>query len=198
MLDAGGVLQRCDSQSENLRRKLPMIEAPHSPDANFEAIGDSAGEPNQKPKFTRDSLQEGVVVAAAVLLLGWAMYWFVDNLRQDQEAANVIVPAMEMPQEGDFFSTAWLEPGGESSVCVSGRGVICFNMIDGKMYLEASRLEPGSIFTITSSAGSLNLDVQPDGMLNVEVSGKIVNESFQARGTWVDGEEAGLNIEIVD
>lgn len=174
-----------------------MIEAPHSPGANFEAIADSAGQPNQKPKFTRDSLQKGVVVAAAVLLLGWGMYSVVDNLRQDQEAANALVPAMEMPQEGDLFSTGWVEPGGESSTCVNGRGSICFNMLDGKMYLEASRLEPGSIFTITSSAGTLNLDVQPDGMLNVEVSGEIVNESFQARGTWVDGEEAGLNIEIV-
>lgn len=174
-----------------------MIEAPHSRDANFEATVDGAGEPNQKPKFARDSLQTGVVVAAAVLLLGWGIYGFVDNLRQDREAANAIGPTMEMPQEGDLFSRAWVEPGAEGRTCVTGSdGSICFNMIDGKMYLEASGLEPGSIFTITSSAGSLNLDVQPDGMLDVEVSGKIVNESFQARGTWAEGEEAGINIEI--
>lgn len=162
-----------------------MIEAPHSPDSNVETIADGSGHPNQTPRFSRDSLQKGIVVAAAVALLGWGIYAIAANLREDQEAANAIIPTMEMPQEA-----------GGACVTRNDDGSICFNIVDGKMYLEAFGLEPNSAMTITSSAGSLNLDVQPDGMLNVEVGGKIVQESFQAKGTWADGEEAGLNLDI--
>lgn len=140
---------------------------------------------DQKPvRSTLVKVIVGVSVAIAALILASAAL-----------AAGLF--AFGAPQT-EVDQTVQLSETSGGACAEKADASLCFDQRDGVMYLEASGLKPGSTVTVESSAGSVNFTVDPDGTLQSEIGGEIVNSNFTATGTWANGDPTSLGIELTD